>query len=341
MAVLEQERHVELVPRASDTIPGSYQSFVVTNGMVSAVIPDELPHLNVFVMTIADQEDPFRDELERVANLADLTSLTIGRDPAIADAAAFGVEESPILYLADSSTNRYDTLETGIDAATAFRDRVSALITDWISFRTVFNAPDPTPAFYTVPVVDPSQKDVLIAAYAAAKQAGYAQLQTKNAADATLVRAQTDYTYKSSLVSGIDTIVNGSTLTKNAFTAVVAQFGSLLTAGSAFYGANVGLLGLTGGPAFQSALSTAQSQQAAMPGYLGYANTVVTDSTIYQTARVGDLTTAASTLATSVADQITQAQALTAANALTAAALAMVYVVCPDFDPTSIPYVPG
>jgi hypothetical protein len=336
MAVLTQERHVELVPAASDTVPGSYQSFVITNRMVSAVMSHELPHLNVFVMTIVDRLDPFRDTLVRIANIADLTTLTIGRGPALDEADA--ANETDVIYLADSSVNRYDTLETGAAAAKAFRDRINALITEWITFQTSFNAPDPTPAYYTFPVVDPSQKQALITTYAAAKQAGYAQLQTKTEADAALVRAQADYTYKTSLVSGLDAIVNSATIVTSTFTSTVTQFGTLLTASNAFAGANpagnsVGL--------FTAAISAATPQQAAMPSYLVTANTLLTSATLYQTARLADVTTATGALNTATANQITQAQTLTAANVLTAAALAAVYVICPDFDPASIANVPG
>lgn len=336
MATLEQERHVELVPAASDTVPGSYQSFVVANRMVSATMPHELPHLNVFVMTVVDRLDPFRDTLVRIANLADLTTLTIGRAPALADADA--ANEQDVIYLADSSVNRYDTVETAIAAAKAFQDRINALITEWIAFRTTFNAPDPTPAYYTFPTADPSQRVALINAYAIAKQAGYTQRQAKDAADAALVRVQADYTYKSSLRSGSDAIGVDATQVTNTFTTTVAQFGTLLAASQTFAGNNPAGVGVA---ACNAALTTATIQQAAMASYLVTANALRAEATAYQTARNDDLAAATVALTTATANQITQAQNLVAADALTAAALALVYVVCPDFDPASIPYVPG
>jgi hypothetical protein len=326
MAVLEQERHVELVS-------GAAEAFVITSRMVSAIIPNELPHLNVFVLSVGNVGDPTQDVLARVAMIADLSTIPIGRDPGIAAPGPNGIE-----YLADSSTNSYTTLETATDAATAFRDRVNTLIQDWIKFRTNFNAPDPFPALYTLPTVDPSQKDALINAYAAAKQAGYTQLQVKNAADATLLRAQADYTYKQGLVTGATTLVSDTTLVKNEFQTTVTQFGTLLTAANTFYGLN--LTG-PGAVAMAAALATATSQQTAMPGYLTDALNAVSDATSYQVARQGEATTATTTLTAAQSDAITQAQLLTAANATTAAALAAVYAVCPDFDPTTIPYVPG
>lgn len=326
MAVLKQERHVELVA-------GANELFVVTNEMFSATIPDQLPHLNVFVIAVADEDDAKQDTLARVANIADLTLIPIGRDAGIAAPGPNGIE-----FLSQTSTSSYETLETANDAATAFVDRVNALIEGWITFRTEFNAPDPTPASYTLPRVDPSQKEALIAAYAAAKQAGYAQLQVKNEADAALTRANADYSYKQSLLPGVATILTDATKVQGELASVITQYGTLLSAGNTFYSNNTGG---TGAAAFASALATATAQQAAMPGYNTDANTLVADVTTYQTARLNDVTASATALATAQADQITQAQALTAANATTAAALAAVLAVCPDFDPTSIPYVPG
>lgn len=326
MAVLEQERHVELVP-------GANEAFFVTNRMVSAILPDQLPHLNVFVYAVSDVLDPTADTFSRVANIADLTTVPIGRDPGIAAPGPNGIE-----YLSNSSTSTYETLETANDAATAYQDRVNALIEGWVSFRTNFNAPDPTPALYTFPRVDPSQKTALISAYAAAKQDRYQKQLTKTEADAALVRAQSDYTYKQGLVTGIAALVAETTAVLANTNATVTQFGALLLAGNTFYGLN------SGGPgalAFLAALSLATTQQAAMPGYVSSAQAAVTDSGIYQAARNADAGTSSVALTAAQSDQITKAQLLTSATALEATALAAVLAVCPDFDPTSIPYVPG
>lgn len=326
MAVFKQERHVELVP-------GGNELFFITNEMFSATMPDQLPHLNVFVIAVADEEDATQDTLARVANIADLTTVPIGRDAGIAAPGPNGIE-----FLSQASTVSYETLETANDAAVAFQDRVNALIENWIAFRTEYNAPDPTPASYTFPRVDASQKEALITAYAVAKQAGYAQLQVKNEADAELTRANADYSYKQSLLPGIATILTNATGVQGALTTVTAQFNTLLSAGNTFYGLNTGG---SGAAAFAAALATATAQSTAFATYNGTASTLVANVTAYQVARQADVTASATALATAQADQIAQDQALTAANATTAAALAAVLAVCPDFDATSIPYVPG
>lgn len=325
MAVFKQERHVELVP-------GTAESFVITNEMFSASIPVDLPHLNVFVIAVADALDPKQDVLARVANIADLSLVPIGRDPGIASPGVNGIE-----YLAQTCTVRYDTLETANDAAKAFQDRVNALITDWGVFRTQFNAPDPTPASYVFPSVDPSSKTALINAYTVAKQDRYQKQIAKTDADATVTRTQADYTYKSNLLPGIATIVTDVTRVQADLSTVVTQFGSLLTAGNTFYAANVGG---TGAAAFLTALTTATTAQTAMPGYLSDAATALVDAGAYQTARQADLTAAAATLTTAVADQVTKNQALASALATESAALAALLAVCPDFDKHTIPFVP-
>jgi hypothetical protein len=326
MAVLEQERHVELVPNANEL-------FFITNLMVSAVIPDQLPHLNVFVILVADVDDPTEDALARVANLADLTLVPIGRAAGIAAPGVNGIE-----YLSTATTVTYETLETANDAAVAFRDRVNALITAWITFRTEFNAPTPTPAQYILPVVDPSQKQALIDAYSLAKQSTYQKQLQKTEADAALTRAQTDYTYKQNLVTGATALVSGATLTQSDFTTTVGQFGTLLVAGNTFYSLNPAG---TGFAAFAAALATATLQQSAMTTFLVNSAGLVTDATNYNSARITDASTANTAVTAAQLDQTTKTQLLASAVVLEATALAAVLAVCPDFDATTIPYVPG
>lgn len=325
MAILKQERHVALVS-------GAQQAFVITSQMLSAVIPDDLPHLNVFVMSVADVNDPKQDTLARVAMIADLTTLPIGRDPGIAAPGPNGIE-----YLTSATANSYSTLETANDAAKAFSDRVSQLITDWRTFRTQFNAPDPTPALITVPAVDTSQLQALIDAYTVAKQARYQAQTDKAAADATLARAQADYAYKFNLSASTSTIAGEALSTQSNLSLTIAQFGSLLAAGNAFFAANSGG---TGAATFLTAITTGTSQQAAMPGFSATAAQLVSDMTSYNTARAADEATATTTLTTAQSDQITKAQTLASAHTTESAALAAILAVCPDFDKHTIPFVP-
>lgn len=339
MATLSQERHVELVSAAS-------QAFVITTRVNTAIVPNELPHLNAFVLSVPDVTDPKQDKLARVAMLADLTTLPIGRDPGIATPGPNGIE-----YLSASTTNSYDTLETALDAAQALRDRFNALVTDWIKFRTNFNAPDPSPALYTFPIIDASQKEALINAYTVAKQDRYQKQIAKDDADDTLSLAQSDYAYKQNLVAGAQTILTDAQLTQSDLVTAITQFGTLLTSSNAFFGAgqtfyqsNVGGVGastfLIALNAYLGVLATATSQQSAMTTALTHAATLVADAANYKDARTTDASAASTTLTTAQATQLTTTQQLTSALALESAALAAVLAVCPDFDKHSIPFVP-
>jgi hypothetical protein len=326
MAVFQQSRYVELVP-------GPAEAYIIQNELVSAIVPTELPHVNIFVITIIDPTDPTQDAFSRVASVTDLSTVPIGRDAGVANPDVNGQE-----FLSQTCTVTYSDLETANTAATTFQDRVNALIQAWITFYADFNAPIPTPATYIFPIATPDQLSALIAAYAAAKQAGYAQLQISNAANAALTAAQADYTYKQSLLPGVATILTNATKVQGELATVITQFGTLLSAGNTFYSAN---LSGVGAATFAAALGLAAAQQAAMPGYNADAGTMIASITGYQTTRMNDVTASATALAAAQSNQITQAQTLTADNATTAAALAAVIAVCPDFDPTTVPYVPG
>lgn len=328
MATLSQERHVELVS-------GANEAFVVTSLMVSATIPAQLPHLNVFVMLINDVDDPKQDTLARVARIADLTTIPIGRTAGIATPTANGME-----YLSASSTNVYDTLETANDAATAIRDRVNALMNAWIDFHTNFQAEDPTPAVYTLPYAGTSQSSVLIAAYKTAKQDRYQKQLAKTEADAALARAQTDYNEKQNLVADLTNILSGATVNQGEMQALINGLVPLITASNAF------LAAASGTPpsgaektTFQAAITAATAVQTTSTGYVADATSLTGLITTYQAARVSDAAAAAATVTTVQADQITKVQQLTSAQTLEAAALAAVLAICPDFDKHSIPFV--
>lgn len=328
MAVLSQERHVELVSGASE-------AFVVTSLMASATIPAQLPHLNVFVLTVNDVDDPKQDVLARVARIADLSLVPIGRDAGIAAPTIEGIQ-----YLSASTTNIYDTLETANDAAVAFQDRVNALIEGWITFRTEFNAPDPSPALYTLPRVDPSQKTALINAYKAAKQDRYVKNLAKVEADAVLTRALADFTFKSSLITDLTEVVTESTTVEANMTDVVGGFTAFVPAGNTFYAAASGTPPSAPEKAdFQTALIIAGQTVVLASVYTVHTSNLTSLITTYQSARTSASTAAASAVTVAQADQLTKAQLRTSAVTLEAAALAAVLAVCPDFDKHSIAFV--
>lgn len=324
MAHFEQERHVELVA-------GANQLFVITNRMIDAVIPAELPHVNVFVVNVVAQDDPKQDTLARVATIADLTTIPIGRDPGIAAPGPDGTQ-----FLSASWTQSYDTLETALNAAQVFRDRVNQLIVDWGSFTTSFDAPDPTPAIYTFPATDTSQKTALIQAYKVAKQDRYQKQIDKTAADAALSAAQADLTYKQSLVSDLLSTAALATQLSSEVSSLSGYLSNLLASGTTFAGNNPGGVGLA---AFQTALNTATSQSAQATAYVSDAASLSALIAAYQAARSTDVTTASAAVAAATTDQATKAAALTAAQSTETTALAAVIAICPDFDKHSVPFV--
>lgn len=324
MAILQQERYVELVT-------GEAERFVVVTRLVSATIPAQLPHINVFVLAVGDVTDPKQDVLARVARLSDLTTVPIGRDAGLAAVYAPGAE-----YLSATTTNSYATLETANAAAVTFQDRVNALIEAWITYSTEFSAPIGTPELFTLPRVDASQKEALIAAYKAAKQDRYQKQQLKTEADAVLTRAQTEYTYRQNLIAGATTLVTGTTDAGSQLNTTTLWFDTLKAASDSFLALNpTG----TGYAAFGVALADAAVQQTSMTTFEANAVTLSGQTTTYRNSRQTEATTANAALTAAQADQTTKAQQLTSAQTTESATLLAVLAVCPDFDKHSIPFV--
>jgi hypothetical protein len=286
--------------------------------MVSANIPAELPHLNVFTVQVNDPLNPDADTLVHVSTVTELSTVPIGRPAGIAAPGPAGT-----LYLSNVWSATYGDLQTALDAATAFQQNVNALVTAWISFEANYTAPDATPAYYTFPAPDTSTVTVLIQAYTTAKQARYQTQLTAQAATTTLTAAQNDYTYKSALLTTAQTLLGD-------VTALYGSFSALLSAGNVFYNANTGG---TGAAAFLASLTTATGQLSSSPA--------MADATAANTARTADAAMSATALATATSNQASTAQALTAAQALEASTLAAVLAVCPNFDPHSVPLLPG
>ena len=343
MATLEQERHVELVS-------GTSEKFIITSRMVDATIPAQLPHLNVFVLTIKDRLDAKLDTLARVARISDLTALPQSRDLALASASGTGIE-----FLSPSMTLIYTTLSEAKTAATAIKDRVNALIEDWTSFGNDFNAPDPDPATYILPSGGTTQVTALIEAYKLAKQTRYATTLLKAEADAELARATAAYTAALLQVNSLEGIVSRTAVTATEMGSAQEYLGLLTSAGNTFsntvdgytlYVQDTGELDEPGQAGLDSAIATfnvaledAETNDHSLSLYVENANAIPTLVTAFYNERVTEKNTASVALATAQANQIAQAQALTSVTATEATTLAAVLAVCPDFDKSSIPFV--
>jgi hypothetical protein len=329
MAVLEQVRDVELVA-------GAAEAYVITNRMISANIPSELPHLNVFTIMVNDVTDPTQDTLVHVSTVTELSTVPIGRTAGIAAPGAAGT-----LYLSNVWTSTYGDLQTATNAASTFQSAINSLITAWNTFETSYTAPDPTPAYYTFPAPDTSTVTTLIAAYQTAKQARYQAQLTAAAAGTTTTAAQADYTYKTSLLASAQRLYADATAVAVDIATLISNFNALLTAGGIFYTANAGGVGAA---AFLVSLQTAVTQLSSA-GSTAQATADaaqnVADANAAKLARTTDSNVSAAALATATTNQASTAQALTSALALEASTLAAVLAVCPNFDLHSIPYVSG
>jgi hypothetical protein len=198
--------------------------------------------VNVFVQTIVTREDPKDDTLARVASVADLSAFPQGRSLGLASASGVG-----ILYLASACTLRYYSLDEAIAAQGAVKDRVNALITSWKRFDADFNAPDPTPATYTLPTTDLTQLCALIDTYKTAKQDRYQKELAKSDATDAQAAASTDLLTKQSLLNAAE-----------AGCALRATLASLVSAATtALTNAQVALTAAT------QALSSAQATETA------------------------------------------------------------------------------
>ena len=326
MATLEQTRHIELVS-------GAAQRFVVTNLMTGATIPAQLPHLGVFVMKIVTRDDPQDDTFQRVARIADLSELPFGRDAGLINDPGVDIE-----YLSSTVVLSYPNLSEAKLAATAIKDRVNAIITEWIDFKLNFDAPIVSPAVYTLPETDASQVDVLIAAYKTAKQDRYQKQLLSVEASAALTRATTDYNYKKALLTSLDTLLAKGIVVDADMASAISFHAALLSAGTTFL-ATAGCALLADRDIFQDALDTATNEASVLTSFDTDVTTLNGLIGGLAATLTTDVATAGATLSTAQADQLTKAQALTTAQATEATALAAVLAVCPDFEKNSIPMV--
>jgi len=334
MAVLQQERHVEYVT-------GAIQNFVITSTMTSAAFPTELPHLFVFVMKLVTRNDPKDDTLARVARIADLSTLPRGRSAALLSNNGTGFE-----YLEPTVVTKYTTLTEALSAQTAIKDRVNALINDWISFNADFNAPDPTPENITLPTVDPSQKDALIAAYKAAKEDRYNKGVAATDAAQELSDAQTLYTSLQADVTTIDGLQTTATALLANFTTAQAQYQVLYNAGTTYIAAagssGCALTFAAATATFQAAVNYAiGTQDPAMTAQLAVFSGFVASIAAFYAAKSASSTAAAADVQSKTTASTVAQQDYVDAQATEAAALAAVLAICPDFQSSSVCQVPG
>ena len=367
MAIFEQERHVELQDDETEV-------YAVTSTLVS-FNTGELPHANVFVVTINTREDPKDDTLARVATVADLTELPQGRDAGLASTLGIG-----ILYLISSFRLEYGELDEAIAAMGAIKDRVNALILSWQTFDDEFSAPDPTPAVYILPTSDLSQFCTLVETYKTAKQNRYQKQLTQEAATAAQAAASADYVYKYGLVTGIeswatlgsvvagemsadkaafDVINAASALSLSAARVARDALDTFHTAAGVYYNikvatpipdadditflaaqvtaANAVTAATDAADTFQIAVNTAVATAAQMAGHVTDANALTVGISALKSTYTSSRDAAGIALTSAEAALITANQVLTSAQTLEGTTLAAVLAISPDFDKYTIP----
>lgn len=324
MANLQQERHIELVS-------GTEERFVITSRMTAALVPAELPHLNVFVIRATDRGDAKHDTLARVARLSDLSLLPVGRDRALPTSGE---------YLAAGMTLSYATLTEALLGQTAIKDRVNQLIQDWMSFTAKFNAPDPTPANFALPTSVPTQKTALIVAYKVAKQDRYQKQLGKEAADVALVRAQAVFTSLHDLVASLEQLVALAAASEAAFATTGLAYDALRGAGTTFLLA-AGCAAAADRNSVQNELNAATNESTVVQGRIAHAGSLVASLTALRDVKATERDAASAAVSAATVDQLIEGQALGSALALEASALQAVRAICPDFDLTSICLVAG
>lgn len=107
---------------------------------IDLVVAGDLPQYGnapytsyIFVHQISANNDPKADTFLRVGNVADLTTLAIGRESAVA--------KNQTLYLATEFAVTYDDVSTASTAKLLIQQRVDNLIADWHAYQEKFLAP--------------------------------------------------------------------------------------------------------------------------------------------------------------------------------------------------------
>jgi hypothetical protein len=127
------------------------QQFKIASS-IDAVLPGDLPIFgaepytsSVFVHQIVVTTDPKSDVFLRVANVADLTTLPLGRETAM------GAGQT--IYLSAEFSVTYSDIATASQAKVLIQQRVDNLIADWHTYNDTFlsplNAPTTPPYTYS------------------------------------------------------------------------------------------------------------------------------------------------------------------------------------------------
>ena len=317
--------------RVPEYVDNVLARFDVTSTITAA---GELPHIYVFVMKVADRVNAKADVFQRVARVADMTTLPQGRDAGLAaNPSGVGFE-----YLSATVMLAFADLATALSGAQAIVDRVNYLIEQWVSYNTTFQASG-IGVNIPLPTTTLLAKQALINAYSVAKKARYSAQTSRDNAKATLDAANSTLTNLQVQVAQIQkfyqdlTTLDGAVTRTAEMQAALTAFQTLRTA------CNPPLAALPAGAThdtFQAAMSDADTAIAtATTGAANHATYQGTINTYLGTVQASRNT--AQTAVNTATTAYTQAQqSFLDATAAETAALNAVLAVAPDFDSTTV-----
>lgn len=127
----------------------------------SVLSPGALPTTAIFVYTVNKADAPASDTFSRVASVADLDQLSVGRDAALA---AGGTE-----YLRSGNQLQYTDINIAKQAKEMFTSRINDLINTWTTYRDSFQEYNGQIRYF--PTVDPNYEAQLKQNYVDARTA--------------------------------------------------------------------------------------------------------------------------------------------------------------------------
>jgi hypothetical protein len=304
--------------------------------LVTALKEGDLPSINVFVNKIVDVGDPKADVFARVASIADLTTLKIGRTLAVTAGASY--------YLLPEAVTLSPDAITASSTRSLIEARVTALILQWRSYVASFLNASPI----TVPTVSSDLITAAQKAYEAAKANTAAKATTVAATSVTYVAAKKASDVAAAALAAAIDRSSYCVTTKNVLTRGISDETTFVNAGVTFMAAVRAVLVALDpvvDPVTEAqvivlttaadAFASAQATEATAMGELNQARTrVETGCTNAQTDL--DSATNAKVQADQALGQATAAKA-TAEAALVQAqtaqnlAQAAVLAVCPDY----------
>lgn len=259
----------------------------------------ELPQKFIFVYLVNSIDDPTLDIFQRVGNPQDVQNLKVGRDAAIAN------DESE--YLASYCFLQYATLDVAIQAKSELTTRINELVKYWIDYRDIFIIDNAVAKLF--PTADPAYEQSLKDAYA----------------DARAVRIEKE---------GEVETANDDLETAKISAEQAADILPIYQLQKTFCDEIFGVGG---------ALTNYYSNVSEYPDAAAYKAIIQSKSTTFCGNAAAGLATWTNEVA-SRNQQVSDAAlakgeaeaALTAAQKTEDEALAAVYAVCPDFDPSSV-----